>query len=83
MVASDSVEITVQDNGVGIPQNILDKIFDPFFTTKTPDKGTGIGLYFAYELIVNRHKGQIEVESQLGIGTIFTIVLPKNVETGG
>lgn len=79
LVASDSLEITVQDNGVGIPQNILDKIFDPFFTTKTPDKGTGIGLYFAYELIVNRHKGQIEVESQPGIGTIFTIVLPKNV----
>lgn len=80
LVASDSVEITVQDNGVGIPQNILDKIFDPFFTTKPPDKGTGVGLYFAHDLIVNRHGGQIGVESQPGIGTIFTIVLPKNVE---
>ncbi|WP_158506188.1 CHASE2 domain-containing protein [Synechocystis sp. PCC 7509] len=83
LAANDSVEITVQDNGAGIPQNILDKIFDPFFTTKTPDKGTGIGLYFAYELIVNRHKGQIGVNSQSGIGTIFTVVLPKNVEVSG
>ena len=80
LVASDSVEITIQDNGVGIPQNIIDKIFDPFFTTKTPDKGTGVGLYFAHDLIVNRHGGQIEVKSQPGISTIFTIVLPKNVE---
>jgi adenylate cyclase len=83
LVATDSVAITVQDNGVGIPQNILDKIFDPFFTTKPPDKGTGVGLYFAHDLIVNRHGGQIEVKSQPDIGTIFTVVLPKNVEIGG
>ncbi|WP_158260544.1 sensor histidine kinase [Chlorogloea sp. CCALA 695] len=83
LVANGSVEITVQDNGVGIPENILDRIFDPFFTTKPPDKGTGVGLYFAHDLIVNRHGGQIEVKSQPDIGTIFTIVLPKNDEIGG
>lgn len=83
LVASGAVEITVQDNGVGIPENILGRIFDPFFTTKPPDKGTGVGLYFAHDLIVNRHGGQIEVKSQTDIGTIFTIVLPNNVEIGG
>ena len=80
LVERDSVEITVQDNGIGIPENILDKIFDPFFTTKTPDKGTGVGLYFAHDLIVNKHGGQIEVKSQPSIGTIFTVILPKNVK---
>lgn len=80
--SSDSIEITIQDNGAGIPQNILDKIFDPFFTTKPPDRGTGIGLYFAHDLIVTRHDGQIKVDSQLGIGTTFTVVLPKNVGNG-
>ncbi len=76
LVASDSVEITVQDNGVGIPQNILDKIFDPFFTTKPPNKGTGVGLYFAHDLIVTRHGGQIKVDSQPGAYTKFTVILP-------
>lgn len=77
LVESNSVEISIQDNGSGIPQNILDKIFDPFFTTKF--QGTGVGLYFAHDLIVARNGGQILVDSQPGIHTTFTIILPTNV----
>ena len=79
LVESDAVEITIQDNGTGIPQDILDKIFAPFFTTKPQGRGTGVGLYFAHDLIVARNRGQILVDSKLGVYTIFTIIIPKNV----
>lgn len=79
LVESDAVEISIQNNGIGIPQNILDKIFDPFFTTKPQGRGTGVGLYFAHNLIVARNRGQIIVGSKLGVYTTFTIILPKNV----
>jgi CHASE2 domain-containing sensor protein/nitrogen-specific signal transduction histidine kinase len=79
LIESNSIEIVIQDNGLGIPQNILDKIFDPFFTTKPQDKGTGVGLYFAHDLIVDKNGGQIKVDSKLGVYTTFTIILPKNV----
>ena len=79
LLESNSIEIVIQDNGTGIPQNILDKIFDPFFTTKPQGRGTGVGLYFAHDLIVARNRGQIIVDSKLGIYTAFTIILPKNV----
>ncbi len=76
---SDAIEISIQDNGIGIPQNILDKIFNPFFTTKPQGQGTGIGLYFAHDLIVDKNGGQIKVDSKLGAYTTFTVILPKNV----
>ena len=79
LVESNSIEIVIQDNGSGIPQNILNKIFDPFFTTKLQDKGTGVGLYFAHDLIVDKNGGQIKVDSKLGVYTTFTIILPKDV----
>lgn len=79
LVESNSIEIVIQDNGSGIPQNNLDKIFDLFFTTKPQDKGTGVGLYFAHDLIVDKNGGQIKVDSKLGVHTTFTIILPKNV----
>ena len=79
LAESNSIEIVIQDNGTGIPQNILDKIFAPFFTTKPQGRGTGVGLYFAVFLIVARNRGQIIVDSKLGIYTAFTIILPKNV----
>lgn len=79
LVESDAVEITIQDNGTGIPQDILDKIFEPFFTTKPQGRGTGVGLYFAHDLIVSRNRGQILVDSKLGVYTVFTIIIPKNV----
>ncbi len=77
--SSTTLEISIQDNGIGIPQNIVDKIFDPFFTTKPQGRGTGVGLYFAHDLIVARNRGQIIVDSKLGVYTTFTIILPKNV----
>ena len=79
LVESDAIEISIQDNGIAIPQDILDKIFAPFFTNKPQGRGTGVGLYFAHDLIVARNKGQIIVDSKLGVYNAFTIILPKNV----
>jgi len=70
-----TVAVAVQDTGVGIPQENLTRIFDPFFTTKPPGEGTGLGLSVSYG-IVSHHKGHIEVESSVGQGTTFTILLP-------
>ena len=69
------IEIRFTDTGCGIPKENLNKIFDPFFTTKRDWKGTGLGLSVSYEIITS-HKGRITVESQEGVGTIFTIYLP-------
>ncbi len=72
---ADHVVVEVADNGKGIPPEILPKIFDPFFTTKDVGKGTGLGLSIAYK-IIDRHGGKISVDSHLGKGTRFLIVLP-------
>jgi CheY-like chemotaxis protein len=69
------VALQVSDTGSGIPPEILDRIFDPFFTTKAPDKGTGLGLSTVLG-IVKGHGGFVQVYSQMGEGTIFTIYLP-------
>ncbi len=66
----------VSDTGKGIPANILPKIFDPFFTTKESGKGYGLGLFIVYHLIKS-NGGTIEVESEVGKGTTFTIKVPK------
>jgi len=77
--ASDSgqkgVEITIADNGCGIPPENLDKLFDPFFTTKDVGQGTGLGLAVSFG-IVQRHGGTIRVQSEVGKGTRFFIWLP-------
>ncbi len=65
----------MQDNGKGIPPEVLPKIFDPFFTTKDVGKGTGLGLSIVYK-IIEQHGGNISVDSAVGIGTKFTVVLP-------
>jgi len=70
------VYVTIEDNGNGIPQNIIEKIFQPFFTTKQIGKGTGQGLALSYDIIVNKHNGDIKVESEAGSGTKFIIKLP-------
>ncbi|MFD2202662.1 ATP-binding protein [Shivajiella indica] len=71
----DKVEISVKDNGPGIPDSIKDKIFQPFFTTKPTGQGTGLGLSLSYD-IVKAHGGQIKVDSHLGEGTEFILILP-------
>lgn len=68
----------IEDNGPGIPENILPKVFDPFFTTKEPGKGTGLGLNIAYNIIAKKHNGKIDVKSEIGKGTVFSFRLPSN-----
>jgi signal transduction histidine kinase len=70
-----AIAIEVADNGKGIAPETLPRIFDPFFTTKEIGKGTGLGLSIAYK-IVSEHGGRIDVKSQAGKGTVFTVVLP-------
>jgi len=71
----DCIEISVKDNGNGIPQKILEKIFQPFFTTKPTGQGTGLGLSLAYD-IVRAHGGEIKVETNPGVGSQFIILIP-------
>jgi PAS domain S-box-containing protein len=69
-------DIIIADTGIGISPENLERIFDPFFTTKDVGKGTGQGLAIAHNIVVNRHKGAIYVDSVLGEGTTFTIQIP-------
>jgi signal transduction histidine kinase len=72
------VEVTVYDNGTGIPPEIINKIFDPFFTTKDTGEGTGLGMSISYG-IVRDFGGAIEVKSEVGKGTTFTLRFPSAV----
>lgn len=72
----DCAEIRISDSGCGMTESIKKKIFDPFFTTKEVGKGTGQGLAISHTVIVERHKGTIDVESEVGKGTNFVIYLP-------
>ncbi len=76
--AGDKIEVTVKDNGHGIPQKVLDKIFQPFFTTKPPGQGTGLGLSLSYDIITKGHDGEFKVETKEGEGTKFIVSLPAN-----
>lgn len=71
------VEVSIRDNGMGIPDNIISKIFQPFFTTKPTGQGTGLGLSLSYD-IIKAHGGEIVVKSEEGKGSAFTIRL-KNI----
>jgi signal transduction histidine kinase len=72
---NDKVIVTIMDNGMGIPQKILDKIFQPFFTSKPTGQGTGLGLSLSYD-IIKSHGGEIQVKSNEGKGAGFIIQLP-------
>jgi signal transduction histidine kinase len=74
-VGRDKVEISVRDNGSGIPQSIIEKIFQPFFTTKPTGEGTGLGLSLSYD-IITAHGGELKVETKEGEWTVFRIILP-------
>jgi len=71
----DEVLLEFVDTGVGIKQEDLPKIFEPFFTTKPQGRGTGLGLSICYGIIAE-HRGRIEVESQVGVGSNFKVYLP-------
>jgi two-component system, NtrC family, sensor kinase len=70
------VQISIRDNGNGMPENIQNKIFDPFFTTKPIGKGTGMGMAISYQLITEKHGGQLDCISAIEQGTEFRIKLP-------
>ena len=72
---ADEVWVEIADTGMGIPREDVAKIFEPFFTTKAPGQGTGLGLSIAYS-IVQHHGGRIVVDSQLGSGSTFRVILP-------
>ncbi|MDI4236656.1 GAF domain-containing protein [Bradyrhizobium sp. Arg237L] len=71
------VEIRIRDNGVGIPPEVKEKMFNPFFTTKPPGEGTGLGLSMSHDIIVKQHGGTINVKTEPGEFTEFTILLPR------
>lgn len=73
------VIVEIIDNGPGIPKEIQSRIYDPFFTTKPPGKGTGLGLHISHDIVVNRHHGQLLVESKPG-ETKFRVVLPRRIQ---
>jgi PAS domain S-box-containing protein len=73
----EAVEIRIRDNGAGIPTEIRDKLFLPFFTTKPTGEGTGLGLSISYDIVTQQHGGTIEVASEVGAFTEFTVRLPR------
>ena len=74
-VATNEVEVTIADDGPGIPADVIPRIFDPFFTTKDVGEGSGLGLSIVHG-IIERHGGRIQVDSRVGEGTTFRIALP-------
>ncbi|MBN2672326.1 MAG: PAS domain S-box protein [Deltaproteobacteria bacterium] len=76
VLENQHVRVDISDNGTGIPESIRNKIFDPFFTTKEVGKGTGQGLAMAFSTVVDKHRGQLLVDSKMGEGTTFSILLP-------
>ena len=76
--SNDHVIVEIMDNGPGVPEDIQTRIFEPFFTTKAPGQGTGLGLHISHDIVVNRHKGQLSVESKPG-ETKFKVKLPVKI----
>jgi two-component system, NtrC family, sensor kinase len=77
----DRIEITIRDNGSGVPPEVKEKMFNPFFTTKPAGEGTGLGLSICHDIIVKQHGGSIEVDTQPGEFTEIKIILPRAAAT--
>ena len=79
---SNSIAICIADNGPGIPPEVVSQLFDPFFTTKPVGKGTGLGLAISYQIVVEKHHGELICVSQVGKGTEFIVQIPiTQIET--
>lgn len=78
LIDNNHIAIHISDNGSGIPPEIQSKLFDPFFTTKEVGKGTGLGLSISYQIVVNKHGGNLSCKSIPGEGTEFIILIPVN-----
>jgi GAF domain-containing protein len=74
----NAVVVRIHDNGPGIPETVQARLFDPFFTTKDPGKGTGLGLSISYQIVTEKHQGQLRCQSQPGQGTEFIVQVPIN-----
>lgn len=74
----DHIAVVIADDGCGMPASVQDKIFNPFFTTKEVGRGTGQGLALAHSIVTDKHGGTIDVTSEVGAGTTFTIHLPRH-----
>jgi signal transduction histidine kinase len=79
IISGDYVQISITDNGPGMPPEILERAFEPFFTTKSEGEGTGLGLSMAYGFI-KQSDGHIQIESTIGLGTVVRILLPRSIE---
>jgi len=77
LLQGDTIQISIHDNGNGIPEKNLENIFTPFFSTKPSGEGTGLGLSITYDIVVNEHKGKIEVSTKPGEFTEFVISIPN------
>ena len=73
----DDIEIRIRDNGTGIADEVKEKMFNPFFTTKPAGEGTGLGLSMSHDIVVKQHGGTIDVATEPGAFTEFTILLPR------
>ena len=82
IITSDWVQIKISDNGPGISAELQKKLFDPFFTTKPTGKGTGLGLSISYQILVEKHQGNIICCSEVGKGTTFMIQIPVQQKLG-
>ena len=78
----EAVEVRIRDNGIGIATDIRDNLFQPSFTTKPTGEGTGLGLSISYDIVTQRHGGTIEVDSEVGQFTEFTVRLPRRNNGG-
>ena len=75
---NNKIICTIRDNGMGIPETVIQKIFHPFYSTKPVGKGTGLGLSMSHDIIKKEHKGELKVNSQKGKFTEFIIEIPAN-----
>ena len=76
--SGSSREISIRDNGTGIPPEVKEKMFNPFFTTKPAGEGTGLGLSISHDIVVKQHAGSIEVNTRPGEFTEVRIILPRS-----